>query len=58
MADEKPLKPEDFPVRAKQKNIVNNDGKPLAEACDKKTAEDIADRLNADDARNEEDRWA
>jgi len=58
MADPKPLKPEDFPVRADDKAIVKETGKPVAEAIDKKTAEDVADRLNADEARTEEDRWA
>jgi hypothetical protein len=58
MADYRPLKPEDFPVHADDKVIVKEGGKPIAEAADKKTAEDVADRLNADEARTEEDRWA
>jgi hypothetical protein len=55
---EKPLKPEDFPVRTKQKEIVTECGKPVAGARDNETAEDIADRLNSDHAQDEEDRWA
>jgi hypothetical protein len=58
MADDKSLKPEDFPVHVQQRNIVKNDGRPIAEACDQKTAEDVADRLNADEYRREEDRWS
>ena len=58
MADDKSLKPEDFPVHVQQSNIVKNGGKPIAEACDEKTAEDVADRLNADEYRHEEDRWS
>jgi hypothetical protein len=58
MADDKSLKPEDFPVQIQQKNIVKNDGKLIVEACDQKTAEDVADRLNADECRREEDRWS
>jgi hypothetical protein len=58
MADSKSLKPEDFPVQVQQRNIVKNDGKPIAEACDQKTAEDVADRLNADEFGREEDRWS
>jgi hypothetical protein len=55
---EKPLKPEDFPVRTKQKEIVTDTGKPVAGARDNETAEDIADCLNSDHAQEEEDRWA
>jgi hypothetical protein len=58
MADDKPLKPEDFPVRANQKKIVRNDGETIAEACTKKTAEDVAERLNAEEDRRDEDRWS
>jgi hypothetical protein len=36
MAEDKSLKPEDFPVHVQQRNIVKNDGKPIAEACDQK----------------------
>jgi len=38
MADVKLLKPADFPVQVQQRNIVNNGGKAIAEACDEKTA--------------------
>jgi hypothetical protein len=58
MADDEPLKPEDFPVRTNQKQIVRNDGKSIAEACTKKTAEDVAERLNAEEDRRDEDRWS
>ena len=56
MADDQPLKPEDFPVHTNQKQIVKNDGKTIAEARTKKTAEDVAERLNAEDDRREEGR--
>jgi hypothetical protein len=58
MADDEPLKPEDFPVHTNQKQIVKDDGKTIAEARTKKTAEDIAERLNAEEERREEDRWS
>jgi hypothetical protein len=58
MPKEKPLKPEDFPVHTKQNAIVADTGKPVAGARDAVTAEDIADRLNSEHAREEEDRWA
>jgi hypothetical protein len=57
MTKQKPLKPEDFPVSAHDKIVSKEDGKPIAEATDHKTAQDVADRLNADEARSEEDRW-
>jgi hypothetical protein len=58
MADDEKLKPEDFPVHTAQKKIVKNDGKTIAEANDKKIAEDVAERLNAEEDRREEDRWS
>ena len=58
MADDEPLRPQDFPVHTNQKQIVNNDGKTIAEARTKKTAEDVAERLNAEEGRREEDRWS
>jgi hypothetical protein len=57
MADDEPIKPKDFPVHTKQNQVVKNDGKSIAEARTKKTAEDIAERLNAEEDRREEDRW-
>ena len=58
MADDEKLKPEDFPVHTEQKKIVKNDGKTIAEANDKKIAEDVAERLNAEEDGREEDRWS
>jgi hypothetical protein len=58
MADDEKLKPEDFPVHTEQKKIVKNDGKTIAEGSDKKIAEDIAERLNAEEDLREEDRWS
>jgi hypothetical protein len=58
MADDEKLKPEDFPVHTEQKKIVKNDGKTIAEANDKKIAEDVAERLNAEEDSREEDRWS
>jgi hypothetical protein len=56
--NDKPLKPEDFPVNAEGKKIKKQDGTPIAETQDPAVAEDIADRLNEDDARREEDKWS
>jgi hypothetical protein len=52
------LKPEDFPVHTQQKKIVKTDGKTIAEARNQKTAEDVAERLNAEEDRRGEDRWS
>jgi hypothetical protein len=58
MADKEDLKPDDFPVHAEQKKIVKTDGKKVADASTPAVAEDIADRLNSEEAQREEDRWA
>jgi hypothetical protein len=58
LADNEKLKPEDFPVHTEQKKIVKNDGKTIADGSDKKIAEDVAERLNAEEDRREEDRWS
>jgi hypothetical protein len=52
------LKPQDFPVQAEDKTIVKNDGEAIAEVCDKKTAEDLAERLNEHEYQREQDRWS
>jgi hypothetical protein len=54
----KPLKPDDFPVEIEGKELVTADGKPIAKAKTPAIAEDIADRLNEDDCRKEQDRWS
>jgi hypothetical protein len=56
--DDKPLKPEDFPVAAEGKQVKKQDGTPIALTPDPAVAEDIAERLNEDDARREEDKWS
>jgi hypothetical protein len=53
-----PLKPNDFPVHSEQKKVIKNDGKTIAEACNQKTAEDVAERLNMEENRRDEDRWS
>ncbi len=56
--DDKPLEPEDFPVRTEQKKIVKKDGEPIAEARNEKIADELAERLNAEESIREEDRWS
>lgn len=58
MPNEKPLKPDDFPVEVEGEELVTADGKPIAKAKTPAIAEDIADRLNEDDCRKEQDRWS
>src|ERR1035438_5030077 len=58
MPNDKPLKPDDFPVEVEGEELVTADGKPIAKAKPPATAEDIADRLNEDDCRKEQDRWS
>ena len=54
----KPLKPDDFPVDADGKKIKKQDGTPLADTDDPDVASDVAERLNEDEARREEDKWS
>jgi hypothetical protein len=56
MPNDKPLKPDDFPVEVEGEELVTADGKPIAKAKTPAIAEDIADRLNEDDYRKEQDR--
>ena len=58
MPNDKPLKPDDFPVEVEVKKLVTADGKPIAKAKTPAVAEDIADRLNEDDYRKEQDKWS
>jgi hypothetical protein len=58
MPNDKPLKPDDFPVEVEGEKLVTADGKPIAKAKTPAIAEDIADRLNEDDYRKEMDKWS
>ena len=58
MVDQEQLKPNDFPVHTEKKKIVKTDGNEIAEAKTTEIAEDIAGRLNSEEAQREEDRWA
>ena len=58
MPNDKPLKPDDFPVEVEGEELVTADGKPIAKAKTPAIAEDIADHLNEDDCRKEQDRWS
>ena len=58
MSNDKPLKPDDFPVEVEGDELMTADGKPIARAKTPAIAEDIAGRLNEDDQRKEQDRWS
>jgi hypothetical protein len=58
LTSKKPLKPDDFPVHAEDKKIKKQDGAPIATTEDPAVANDVAERLNEDEARREEDKWA
>jgi hypothetical protein len=51
-------KPADFPVTADGRKIKKQDGKPIASTEDPGLAADVAERLNDDEARREEDKWS
>ena len=55
---QKPLKPDDFPVTAEGQKIRKQDGKPAANTEASDLAADVAERLNDDEARREEDKWS
>jgi hypothetical protein len=55
---QKPLRPDDFPVNAEGKKIKKQDGTPIANTDDPAVAADVAERLNDDEARREEDKWS
>ena len=58
MPNDKPLKPDDFPIEVEGEELVTADGKLIAKAKTPAIAEDIADRLNEDDYRKEQDGWS
>jgi accessory colonization factor AcfC len=53
-----PLKPDDFPINADGTKIKKQDGTTIANTEEATVAEDVADRLNADEAQREEDKWS
>jgi hypothetical protein len=54
----KPLQSDDFPVHVEGEKIRKQDGSAIAKAEDPAIATDLADRLNDDEARREEDKWS
>jgi len=52
------LKPDDFPLQADKDSVKRQDGKPVATTENDEMAKEIAERLNCDEHRREEDRWS
>jgi hypothetical protein len=53
-----PLRPEHFPVQAKDRDIVTQHGIIIAVASDAAMSEEIVRRLNKSDWSDQEDQWA
>jgi len=58
MPQKSPLKPNDFPISTDKNKLVTDQGKEIADASSPPVAEEIAERLNEDAERKEQDRWA
>ena len=54
----KPFKPDDFSLHVEGDQIKKQDGKPVAKTEDPAVAADVADRLNEDEGRREEEKWS
>jgi len=57
-ADQDHLEADDFPLHADQDKIKRQDGKPVAKTESEDLAKEIADRLNCEEHRREEDKWS
>ena len=53
-----PLKPDDFPLHVEGNTIKKQGGKSVATIEDPAQAADVADRLNEDEDRREQDKWS
>lgn len=58
MSNKTPLKPDDFPLHVEGDAVKNQDGKPVAKTENPAVAADVAERLNEDEDRREEDKWS
>ena len=58
MPNDDELKPNDFPVEVEDEKLVTADGKPIAKARAPEVAQDLADRLNEDEYRKEQEKWS
>jgi hypothetical protein len=58
MPKDKSLEPNDFPLSSDGEKIKKKNGTPIAQAENSTVAADVAERLNDDEARREEDKWS
>ncbi|GLR94562.1 MULTISPECIES: hypothetical protein [Bradyrhizobium] len=58
MTRDNELKPDDFPIEADKDKLKTHKGEPVAEAESEQIANEIADRLNEQAHREEQDRWS
>lgn len=58
MVKDKPLSPDDFPVKSDKTEIKTNKGEPIAKVKSEEKADDVANRLNEQAEREEQDRWS
>ncbi|KRQ01397.1 hypothetical protein AOQ72_07925 [Bradyrhizobium yuanmingense] len=52
------LRPDDFPIEADKDRLKTHKGEPVASAETEQIADEIADRLNEQAHREEQDRWS
>lgn len=57
-SSEHPLANEDFPLRTDGDRLVRTDGSEVARASSVAIAKDLADRLNRDQLKRQEDVWS
>jgi hypothetical protein len=57
-SNQTPLKPNDFPVQVDDKTIKKQDGEPVAKSEHAVTTTDVAERLNDNEERREQDKWS
>ena len=58
MSSTKKLHDDDFPLKTDKTKITTSDGETVADGKTEQVAEDIADRLNEDAWRRQEDNWS
>jgi hypothetical protein len=58
MDDKRKLDDDDFPVKTDHRKIKSRDNEDVATADTSEIAEEIADRLNDDAWRRQEDNWS
>lgn len=58
MGKDTSLQPDDFPVEVEDQKLKTQKGKPVATAETEELADQLAERLNEQAHREEQDRWS